>query len=277
MFTVTVPGVFKLLSKPNPKKSTGPDELSPLVLKKSASDISVVLTFIYNQSLSSGTVPADWRMANIFALHKKGPKDLAENYRPISLTSVCCKTLEHIVYSNICKFFDISNILTPKQRGFRPGFSCETQLILSIDDWARSLASCFRTDVVIFDFSKAFDSIPHTRLLGKLHYFGICGQMLTWFSSSLLSRYQRVVNGSQSSWSDVISGVLQGTVLGPLLVIEPILVVNLVRARSSWLRLCTEPPADRSPNRRRIVSMRRSTHTWPTKLCREAWGRKIAD
>ena len=174
MFTVTVPGVFKLLSKPNPKKSTGPDELSPLVLKKSASDISVVLTFIYNQSLSSGTVPADWRMANIFALHKKGPKDLAENYRPISLTSVCCKTLEHIVYSNVCKFLDSNNILTPKQHGFRPGFSCETQLILSIDDWARSLDSGFHTDVAIFDFSKAFDSVPHTRLLGKLHYYNIC-------------------------------------------------------------------------------------------------------
>ena len=106
MFTVTVPGVFKLLSKHNAKKSTGPDEFSPLVLKETASDISVVLTFIYNQSLSSGTVPADWRMANIFALHKKGPKDLAKNYRPISLTSVCCKTLEHTVYSNVCKFLD---------------------------------------------------------------------------------------------------------------------------------------------------------------------------
>jgi len=162
---------------------------SLLVLKETTSDISVVLTFIYNQSLSSGTVPADWRMANISALHKKGPKDLAENYRPISLTSVCCKTLEHIVYSNVCKFLDSNNILTPKQHGFRPGFSCETQLILSIDDWARSLDSGFRTDVAIFEFSKAFDSVPHTRLLGKLHYYAICGQMLMvfFFFTQLLS------------------------------------------------------------------------------------------
>jgi len=159
--------------------------LSPLVFKETVSDISVVLTFIYNQSLSSGTIPADWRMANIFALHEKGPKDLAEDYRPISLTSVCCKTLEHIVYSNVCKFLDSNNILTPKQHGFRPGFSCETvkhSSILSIDDWARSLDSGFRSDVAIFDFSKAFDSVPHTRLLGKLHYYGIRGQMPTWFS-----------------------------------------------------------------------------------------------
>jgi len=93
-------------------------------------------------------------MANIVALHKKGPKDLAESYRPSSLTSVCCKTLEHIVYSNVCKFLDSNNILTPKQHGFRPGFSCETQaqLILSVDDWARSLDSGFHTDVAVFDF-----------------------------------------------------------------------------------------------------------------------------
>ena len=132
---------------------------------------------------------------------------------------VCCKTLEHIVYSNICKFLVSNNILTSKQHGFRPGFSCKTQLILSIDDWARSLDSGFRTDVAIFDFSKAFDSVPHTRLLGSCISMIFAVKCLPGFllSHSTVIPQRFVVHRSQPSWSDVISGVPQGTVLGPLL------------------------------------------------------------
>jgi hypothetical protein len=93
---VTLPGVLKLLSSIQVDKSTGPDMLAPRVLKELCNEIAAVLTFIFNQSLTIGVVPA-----NIFALHKKGPKDLPENYRPISLTSICSKLIEHIVYSSI--------------------------------------------------------------------------------------------------------------------------------------------------------------------------------
>ena len=126
--------------------------------------IAPILTFIYNQSLSTGVVPEDWRVANIFALHKKGPKDLAENYRPMSLTSLYSKILEHIVYSNISKFLENNSILTHRQYGFRTGHSYETQLVQAINDWAKALDHGLRTHVAIFDFSKAFDSVSHQHL-----------------------------------------------------------------------------------------------------------------
>src|SRR5664279_3234927 len=102
---------------------------SQRVLRETCVESADVLTYIFNQSLASGIVPADWRVANIFALHKKGAKELPENYRPISLTSICSKLLEHIVYSSISQFLSDNHIISPRQHGFRPGHSCETQLI----------------------------------------------------------------------------------------------------------------------------------------------------
>jgi len=118
-------------------------------IKEVRHQIAPILTFIYNQSLSSGVLPEDWRTANIFALHKKGPKDLAENYRPISLTSICSKILEHIVYSSISRFLENNSILTPRQHGFRTGHSCESQLLHAINDWAEALDHGYRHNLSV--------------------------------------------------------------------------------------------------------------------------------
>ena len=192
--------------------------MSPRILKEVSSEVTPVLHTSSTSHYLQAIVPVDWKLANIFPLHKKRPRDYAENYRPISLTSVCPKILEHIVYSGISKHLENNHILSPRQHGFQPGFSCETQLVLAIDDWARTLDRGHETDIAIFDFSKAFDSVPHRRLITKLDYYGIRGNTQQWITSFLSDRSQCVLlNGTCSPPLPVISGVPEGTVLGPLL------------------------------------------------------------
>ncbi|MCG8078457.1 MAG: reverse transcriptase family protein, partial [Candidatus Thiodiazotropha taylori] len=207
-----------VLKDPKIHKATGPDGIPAFILKTTADQIAPILTRLYQFSLDTGEVPTDWRNAHIVPVFKKGEKHLPSNYRPVSLTSIVCKLLEHIVHSSVMDHFDRHRILTDNQHGFRARRSCETQLITTIQKIASSMSKRGQVDVILLDFAKAFDKVPHQRLLHKLEFYGVRNSTLNWIESFLSHRKQSVLlEGTRSSEADVLSGVPQGTVLGPLL------------------------------------------------------------
>ena len=213
---VSCAGVFKL--ELDVHKAPGPDGLSPKLLKELAEELAPILTLLFQTSLQQGKIPDDWSTADVVPIFKSGEKSKAENYRPISLTCILCKTMEHIISSSIMHHLDGTNILTDAQHGFRKRRSCDTQLILAVQDLAKSLHDRTQSDVILLDFSKAFDKVPHARLLYKLTYYGITGTTHNWINDFLRKQTQRVVlEGSSSDVTAVTSGVPQGSVLDPQL------------------------------------------------------------
>ena len=215
---VTQEAIEKNLKKLDVHKAQGPDNVPPKVLKELSHELALPLSFLFNKTFEVGTIPTEWMHANAIAIFKKGTKSDPGNYRPVSLTSVTCKVFESVIRDVLVDHMLNNKLYTDCQHGFRTHRSCITQLLQVMEDFSSLLDKGECIDTIYLDFKKAFDSVPHQRLLIKLQYYGITGKVLAWIRNFLQDRKQYVRVGDACSGSaNVLSGIPQGSILGPIL------------------------------------------------------------
>ena len=196
-------------------KTAGPSSIHTEILKLLKLVISKPLEIIFNTSFSTGTVPSNFRLANVVPVFKKGSQTCLTNYRPISLLSIFNKLIEKLMYKRLIRVLEKNNILFHKQFGFRSGYSTDHAIICITDKIQRAIENRNYSCGIFLDFSKAFDTVNYDILLMKLANYGIRGIANEWFKSYLSDRRQTVsVNSAKSVQCNVTCG---GSVLGPLL------------------------------------------------------------
>ena len=203
---VTPEMIAQTIKKMKDNKSRGVDGIPPKLLKEIVEQISTQLAKLFNLSLE-GIVPSEWKEANITPLFKKRSRNKPENYRPVSLTSVVYKLLETLIRDNMVEFLVKHKLINTSQHGFLKARSCLTNLLCFLEEITKWVDDGSPVDVVYLDFQKAFDKVPHQRLLLK---HGIGNDVINWIEKWLTHRRQRViVDGEISNWKSVLSGVPQ--------------------------------------------------------------------
>ena len=213
--TITESKILLALKSLNINESPGPDEIGDRLLVELSKSISHPLRKIYETTAS---IPNDWKDGKISAIYKKGNKSLASNYCPVNITSILCKCMERIIKNHIFEYMKENFLFSQKQYGFITGCSTVLQLINVFDNWTLGLDNGNYVDVIYMDFQKAFDMVPHKRLINKLESYNISNELINWIKAFLTDRKQKVaVNDKESKWHNVTSGISQGLVIGQLL------------------------------------------------------------
>ena len=220
IINVSCSGIKTLINGLDASKAPGPDPICPRLLKFILEEASQCLKLIFENSLRISEIPLDWKKAIVISLFKKGAKSNPKNYRPVSLTVIPYKLLQHKLKSAMYAHLENYQIITESQHGFRKKHSFTSQLLTLVHSLAASINSKGQTDAILLDFSKAFDKVCRMKLLRKLQLCGICGEIFSWNEDFLFGKSQKVLmDGEEYNTCDVLSDVPQGSVLGPVIIL----------------------------------------------------------